>query len=34
LLIADRGRPHDETQPRDRHRASMLDTGSTLEEAA
>ncbi len=29
-----RGRPHDETQPRDLRRATTLDTGSTLEEAA
>ena len=29
-----RGRPHDETQPRDLRRATTLDGGSTLEEAA
>jgi alpha-ketoglutarate-dependent 2,4-dichlorophenoxyacetate dioxygenase len=29
-----RGRPHDEAQPRDLRRATTLDTGSTLEEAA
>jgi alpha-ketoglutarate-dependent 2,4-dichlorophenoxyacetate dioxygenase len=29
-----RGRPHDENQPRDLRRATTLDTGSTLEEAA
>jgi alpha-ketoglutarate-dependent 2,4-dichlorophenoxyacetate dioxygenase len=29
-----RGRPHDETAPRDLRRATTLDTGSTLEEAA
>jgi alpha-ketoglutarate-dependent 2,4-dichlorophenoxyacetate dioxygenase len=29
-----RGRPHDETQPRDLRRATTLDVGSTLEEAA
>ena len=29
-----RGRPHDETQPRDLRRATTLDIGSTLEEAA
>lgn len=29
-----RGRPHDETRPRDLRRATTLDTGSTLEEAA
>jgi len=29
-----RGRPHDETQPRDLRRATTLDEGSTLEEAA
>jgi alpha-ketoglutarate-dependent 2,4-dichlorophenoxyacetate dioxygenase len=29
-----RGRPHDETQPRDLRRATTLDTGSTLEQAA
>ena len=29
-----RGRPHDEGQPRDLRRATTLDTGSTLEEAA
>jgi len=29
-----RGRPHDETQPRDLRRATTLDTASTLEEAA
>ncbi len=29
-----RGRPHDETQPRDLRRATTLDIGSTLQEAA
>jgi len=29
-----RGRPHDDTQPRDLRRATTLDVGSTLEEAA
>ena len=29
-----RGRPHDETQPRDLRRATTLDVGSTLSEAA
>ena len=29
-----RGRPHDETQPRDLRRATTLDAGSTLDEAA
>jgi alpha-ketoglutarate-dependent 2,4-dichlorophenoxyacetate dioxygenase len=29
-----RGRPHDDTQPRDLHRATTLDVGSTLDEAA
>jgi alpha-ketoglutarate-dependent 2,4-dichlorophenoxyacetate dioxygenase len=29
-----RGRPHDETQPRDLRRATTLDIGSTLDEAA
>jgi len=29
-----RGRPHDESQPRDLRRATTLDLGSTLEEAA
>jgi alpha-ketoglutarate-dependent 2,4-dichlorophenoxyacetate dioxygenase len=29
-----RGRPHDESQPRDLRRATTLDTGSTLEEIA
>jgi alpha-ketoglutarate-dependent 2,4-dichlorophenoxyacetate dioxygenase len=29
-----RGRPHDETQPRDLRRATTLDTGSTLEQTA
>jgi alpha-ketoglutarate-dependent 2,4-dichlorophenoxyacetate dioxygenase len=29
-----RGRPHDENQPRDLRRATTLDAGSTLEEAA
>jgi len=29
-----RGRPHDETQPRDLRRATTLDRGSTLEQAA
>jgi len=29
-----RGRPHDETKPRDLRRATTLDTGSTLEQAA
>ncbi|MFZ3234397.1 MAG: TauD/TfdA family dioxygenase [Stellaceae bacterium] len=29
-----RGRPHDETEPRDLRRATTLDVGSTLEEAA
>jgi alpha-ketoglutarate-dependent 2,4-dichlorophenoxyacetate dioxygenase len=29
-----RGRPHDETQPRDLRRATTLDLGSTLDEAA
>ncbi len=29
-----RGRPHDETRPRDLRRATTLDTGSTLHEAA
>jgi alpha-ketoglutarate-dependent 2,4-dichlorophenoxyacetate dioxygenase len=29
-----RGRPHDETKPRDLRRATTLDTGSTLSEAA
>ena len=29
-----RGRPHDESQPRDLRRATTLDTGSTLEHAA
>lgn len=29
-----RGRPHDELQPRDLRRATTLDTGSTLEQAA
>jgi alpha-ketoglutarate-dependent 2,4-dichlorophenoxyacetate dioxygenase len=29
-----RGRPHDETKPRDLRRATTLDTGSTLDEAA
>ena len=29
-----RGRPHDETQPRDLRRATTLDTGSSLDEAA
>ncbi|HEY0184033.1 MAG TPA: TauD/TfdA family dioxygenase [Rhodopila sp.] len=29
-----RGRPHDENQPRDLRRATTLDTGSTLDEAA
>ncbi|WP_158258621.1 TauD/TfdA dioxygenase family protein [Rhodopila globiformis] len=29
-----RGRPHDEMQPRDLRRATMLDTASTLDEAA
>jgi alpha-ketoglutarate-dependent 2,4-dichlorophenoxyacetate dioxygenase len=29
-----RGRPHDENQPRDLRRATTLDTGSTLQEAA
>jgi alpha-ketoglutarate-dependent 2,4-dichlorophenoxyacetate dioxygenase len=29
-----RGRPHDETQPRDLRRATTLDTGSTLSQAA
>jgi alpha-ketoglutarate-dependent 2,4-dichlorophenoxyacetate dioxygenase len=29
-----RGRPHDENAPRDLRRATTLDTGSTLEEAA
>jgi alpha-ketoglutarate-dependent 2,4-dichlorophenoxyacetate dioxygenase len=29
-----RGRPHDETKPRDLRRATTLDAGSTLEEAA
>jgi alpha-ketoglutarate-dependent 2,4-dichlorophenoxyacetate dioxygenase len=29
-----RGRPHDENQPRDLRRATTLDTGSTLEQAA
>ena len=29
-----RGRPHDEMQPRDLRRATTLDTGSTLEQAA
>ncbi len=29
-----RGRPHDETQPRDLRRATTLDSGSTLDEAA
>ena len=29
-----RGRPHDESQPRDLRRATTLDTGSTLEQAA
>jgi alpha-ketoglutarate-dependent 2,4-dichlorophenoxyacetate dioxygenase len=29
-----RGRPHDETRPRDLRRATTLDTGSTLDEAA
>jgi alpha-ketoglutarate-dependent 2,4-dichlorophenoxyacetate dioxygenase len=29
-----RGRPHDETQPRDLRRATTLDTASTLEQAA
>ncbi len=29
-----RGRPHDETQPRDLRRATTLDTSSTLEQAA
>jgi alpha-ketoglutarate-dependent 2,4-dichlorophenoxyacetate dioxygenase len=29
-----RGRPHDENKPRDLRRATTLDTGSTLEEAA
>ncbi len=29
-----RGRPHDESQPRDLRRATTLDTGSTLDEAA
>ena len=29
-----RGRPHDESQPRDLRRATTLDVGSTLEEAA
>jgi alpha-ketoglutarate-dependent 2,4-dichlorophenoxyacetate dioxygenase len=29
-----RGRPHDETRPRDLRRATTLDVGSTLEEAA
>src|SRR4051794_24011526 len=29
-----RGRPHDETQPRDLRRATTLDVGSTLDEAA
>jgi len=29
-----RGRPHDDTQPRDLRRATTLDIGSTLEEAA
>jgi alpha-ketoglutarate-dependent 2,4-dichlorophenoxyacetate dioxygenase len=29
-----RGRPHDESQPRDLRRATTLDTGSTLQEAA
>src|SRR5436305_1188948 len=29
-----RGRPHDEMQPRDLRRATTLDTGSTLDEAA
>jgi alpha-ketoglutarate-dependent 2,4-dichlorophenoxyacetate dioxygenase len=28
-----RGRPHDETRPRDLRRATTLDTGSTLDEA-
>ena len=29
-----RGRPHDESQPRDLRRATTLDIGSTLDEAA
>jgi alpha-ketoglutarate-dependent 2,4-dichlorophenoxyacetate dioxygenase len=29
-----RGRPHDDSQPRDLRRATTLDTGSTLDEAA
>ena len=29
-----RGRPHDESQPRDLRRATTLDAGSILEEAA
>jgi alpha-ketoglutarate-dependent 2,4-dichlorophenoxyacetate dioxygenase len=29
-----RGRPHDESQPRDLRRATTLDTGSTLDQAA
>jgi alpha-ketoglutarate-dependent 2,4-dichlorophenoxyacetate dioxygenase len=29
-----RGRPHDETKARDLRRATTLDTGSTLSEAA
>ena len=29
-----RGRPHDDTQPRDLRRATTLDVGSSLEEAA
>jgi alpha-ketoglutarate-dependent 2,4-dichlorophenoxyacetate dioxygenase len=29
-----RGRPHDEAQPRDLRRATTLDIGSTLDEAA
>jgi alpha-ketoglutarate-dependent 2,4-dichlorophenoxyacetate dioxygenase len=29
-----RGRPHDENQPRDLRRATTLDIGSTLDEAA
>jgi len=28
------GRPHDESRPRDLQRATTLDTGSTLEQAA
>ena len=29
-----RGRPHDESQPRDLRRATTLDTASTLDQAA